>query len=84
MIYDTKYVFTSLFSPKLPNKGPEFTSLEKIEESIKNNKEIFDNKFTVEMAQGYHKYSDSNKDKFLHESGYDAYLTGWIYIKMMD
>ena len=78
--YDTKYL------SNLPQFSTKFegTSLQEIQDVILKDKEFF-KPVNVVLAKGFEKYdwNDSKNEKRLHEAGYDAYLTGWIFYHLI-
>ncbi|KAJ6240759.1 poly(a)-specific ribonuclease pnldc1 [Anaeramoeba flamelloides] len=76
IVFDTKTI-TELNGPELLNGiGIESTSLGDLYQQVKSMKTP-----KIKFSENFDRYSDL---KLAHEAGYDAYMTGTVYLRLID
>ena len=81
-MYDSKAISVSFFKEFMYEENKS-TSLENLKDCIYSDLPRY-RLANVRLADGYQDYDwdiPSNTQKF-HEAGFDAYLTGWIFLQL--
>jgi len=84
IIYDTKHI---AFSLRREFRNVDFfdcTSLGDLYDVLSSSSAIFYKLYTPQIshADGFDKYTDSGSHAHVHEAGYDAYLTGYVFLRL--